>query len=226
MGLNHHQINFHDIEDDIEDVEEKKANWIKSAWDYLYDEIYWKFIGWRLKQFGVSIKNLIRWFPIIWKDRDWDDHFIFEVLKFKLKNQANYTAKRDWHTRAKLDAKRMRLCVKLIDKVADEFYSSEYMDYHESDFNWLDIPDKPGYKELEIETTSERFDEFFKKYPLVYKKVLADKKLQIFRIEPDDDETEIDAKQRIAMNIGYYNHNRSRKLLFKILEENIEGWWT
>jgi hypothetical protein len=60
---------------------------------------------------------------------------------------------------------------------------------------------------------------------LAYKKVLADKKLQIFRITPNDNETEIDVKQRIAMNIGYYNHNRARKLLFKIMEENIEYWW-
>ena len=33
MGLDHKEIDF----DDIEDVEEKKANWIKSARDYLYD---------------------------------------------------------------------------------------------------------------------------------------------------------------------------------------------
>jgi hypothetical protein len=221
MGLNSKQINF----DDIEDVEEKKATWIKLAWDYLYDEIYWKFIGWRLKEFKVSVKNLIRWFPIIWKDRDWDDHYIWELMKNKLRWQAKYIGDRDWHTRAELDARRMRLCANLIDKVQDEFYSSEYMDYHESDFNWLDIPDRPNDKQLEMHTTSERFDEFFEKYPLVYKKVLADKKLQIFSIEPREGETETDAKQRIAMNMGYYNHNRARKLLFKIMEENIEGWW-
>jgi hypothetical protein len=27
------------------------------------------------------------------------------------------------------------------------------------------------------------------------------------------------------MNIAYLNHDRARKLLFKIMEENIEGWW-
>ena len=32
-------------------------------------------------------------------------------------------------------------------------------------------------------------------------------------------------KQLIAMNIGYINHDRARKMLFKIMEENIEGWW-
>ena len=221
MGLDHKEIDF----DDIEDVEEKKANWVKSAWDYLYDEIYWKFIGWRLKEFKSSVSKLIRWLPIIWKDRDWDDHYIWELMKNKLRWQANYIAKRDWHTRAELDAKRMRLCANLMDKVQDEFYSSEYSDYHEADFNWLDVPDKPGLKELDMQTTSERFNEFFKKYPLVYKKVLMDNKLQMFSIEPRDGETEVDIKQRIAMNIGHYNHNRARKLLFKIMEENIEGWW-
>jgi hypothetical protein len=221
MGLDHKEIDF----DDIEDVEEKKANWVKSAWDYLYDEIYWKFIGWRLKEFKSSVSKLIRWLPIIWKDRDWDDHYIWELMKNKLRWQANYIAKRDWHTRAELDAKRMRLCANLMDKVQDEFYSSEYSDYHEADFNWLDVPDKPGLKELDMQTTSERFNEFFKKYPLVYKKVLMDNKLQMFSIEPRDGETEVDIKQRIAMNIGHYNHNRARKLLFKIMEENIESWW-
>ena len=225
MGLRGKQINIEDIEEDIENVEEKKANWIKKAWDYLYDEIYWKNIGWRIKEFKSSVKKLIRWFPIIWKDRDWDDHYIWELLKNKLRWQAKYIGDRDWHTRAQLDAKRMRWCANLIDKVQDEFYGGEYMDYQETNWNWLDVPGKPEYKQLDLQTTFERFDDYFKKYPLVYKKVLSDKKYQIFSIEPREGENETDVKQRIAMNIGHYNHNRARKLLFKIMEENIEGWW-
>ena len=50
--------------------------------------------------------------------------------------------------------------------------------------------------------------------------------MKIFNIESRDIKTEVDIKQRIAHNIGYYNHNRARKLLFKIIEENIEGWWS
>ena len=206
-------------------VKRKKTTWIKSVWEYLYDT-YWDLIGWRLKEFKVSVKNLIRWFPIIWKDRDWDDYYIFEVLKFKLKNQAKYTSDCDRHTRSELYAKRMRLCVKLIDKVSNEFYSSECVDYCETKCNLLDILDKPDYKELDIQIISERFNEFFNKYPLAYKRVLANKRLQIFNIESRDIKTEVDIKQRIAHNIGYYNHNRARKLLFKIIEENIEGWWS
>jgi hypothetical protein len=39
----------------------------------------------------------------------------------------------------------------------------------------------------------------------------------------DRDESEI--KRIIAMNIAHINQDRARKLLFKIMEENIEGWW-
>lgn len=217
MGLKDvHQINFDD------DIDDKKESWLKTKWDYVYDKVYWNPIGWRIKEFRSSINKLIRWFPIIWKDRDWDDHYIWELMKNKLRWQAKYIGDRDWHTRAALDAKRMRWCANLIDKVQDEFYTGEYLDYHESRFNWLDIPDKPDYKQLEIEKVSERFDDYFKIYPLVYKKVLSDKKYQIFNI---DDPNSEDYKQRIAMNIGHYNHNRARKLLFQIMEENIEGWW-
>ncbi len=210
---------------DFDDEDEVKTNRLKDMWENIYDKVYWKTIGWRIREFRSSVNKLVRWFPIIWKDRDWDDHYIWEILKNKLRWQAKYIGDRDFHTRAEQDARRMRICANLIDKVQDEFYSSEYMDYHKSKWDFLDIPDKPGYKELDMETTSENFDDYFKKYPLAYKRVLADKKLQIFGIKAREGETEVDAKQRIAMNIGYYNHNRARKLLFRIMEENIEGWW-
>ena len=32
-------------------------------------------------------------------------------------------------------------------------------------------------------------------------------------------------KMSVAMNIGHINHIRARKLLFKLMEQNIEKWW-
>jgi hypothetical protein len=175
------------------------------------------------KTIWTGLKNLWYWFPIIWKDRHWDDHYIFEVMMHKLKAQSKYIGDRDWHTTAKRDAEIMMTCVRLMKLVKDEHYSSEYMDYHETKHWFEPVPDKEGYSSWESRQLKENFDDFFKKHPSAYRKVLADKKLQIFGIEPRDGET--DAKQRIAMNIGHYNHSRARKLLFKLMEENIEKWW-
>ena len=70
----------------------------------------------------------------------------------------------------------------------------------------------------ESRTLEENFDDYFKKYPLIYKRVMNGEGGRNIEGREDD-------KQLIAMNIGYINHDRARKMLFKIMEENIEGWW-
>jgi hypothetical protein len=163
----------------------------------------------KVKQFFKRIYNLYRWLPVIWKDQDWDDFYIFEVLKFKLKNQAEYIGYHDRHVSARRDAEIMMLCVRLIEKVQSEYYTGEYMNYHESDYNWIDSESHPGMHELEIVEKSERFDEYFKKYPLIY------------RCVPDLKAP----KSEIAFQIARINEERAHKLLFKILEQNIRRWW-
>jgi hypothetical protein len=187
----------------------RKLRFIKSWWNH-DGKYYHKYI----KQ---GVKNLIYWFPIIWKDRNWDSHYIFEIMKHKLSAQADYIGGRDLHTRAQLDAKRMRLCVKLMSLVQDEFYSSEYSDYHKTK-HWFEPIPETTLSSWESRTLEENFDDYFKKYPLIYKRVLNGE--GIFGREGREND-----KQIIAMNIGYINHDRARKLLFKIMEENVEKWW-
>ena len=170
------------------------------------------------RTFMTGIKNLIYWFPIIWKDRNWDDHYIFEIFKHKLKAQAKYIGAGGIHVRAERDAEIMMTCVRLMKLVQEETYSSEYMDYHKSKHWFEDIPDKPGYSSWNSKLMEENFDDYFKKYPLIHKRVLNGEGPFSLNGREDD-------KQVIAMNIGYVNHARARKLLFKLMEENIERWW-
>lgn len=163
----------------------------------------------KIKQFFKRIYNLIRWAPIIWQDEDWDDFYIFEILKFKLKNQAKYIGGKNRHTTAKRDAEVMMLCVRLIDKVQDEYYGTEYLKYCESEFKFIDSITHPGNYEMDIEYISEHYTDYFKKYPLIY------------RIVPDLKAP----KQKIAFDIARINEERAHKLLFKILENNIRKWW-
>jgi hypothetical protein len=172
------------------------------------------------KYFKQGIKNLWYWLPIIWKDRNWDDHYIFEILKHKLKAQAQYIGDRDWHTRAQLDAKRMRLCVKLIEKVQDETYATEYMDYHRDRVWFTPCEDRPGSSLYNSQEIWEKYDELFKKYKLIYRKVL--KGAGPFTLDGRD---ESDMKRIIAMNICHINQKRAQDLLFKIINENINRWW-
>lgn len=182
-------------------------------------EWLWHNIGWKIRDVYRSIKNVIRWLPVIWKDRDWDQHYIWEILKTKLKNQAKYIGNRDFHTRAKYDSERMMWCVRLINKIQEETYSSEYMDYHKSKYNWLDIEDKPDCKELKIEEISNNFNDYFLKHPLEYKRVINNPREQIWTLKDVNDSI------RIAMNISHNREKRAKKILFTLLERHIDFWW-
>ena len=187
----------------------KIASSISSNWEFKYQYLW--------RDFKVGVKNIWYWLPIIWKDRNWDSHYIFEIMIHKLKAQSKYIGERDIHTRAKRDAEVMMTCVRLMEKVQDEFYSGEDSDYHETK-HWFEPSDKKGYSTLEFRQLYENFDDYFKKYPLIYKRVMNGE--GVFNREGREDDKHI-----IAMNIAYINHDRARKLLFKIMEQNIEKWW-
>ena len=169
-----------------------------------------------MREFIQGVKNLIKWFPVIWRNRDWDHTFIYDILTFKLEQQAKYIGGKDRHMSAKRDAEIMLLCTKLIDLSSNEFYDMEYMDYNTSEFNWLDVLDRPDLKELDIVETSEVYSEYFAKYPNMYRRVM-NMESPVFEFNGSN--------QVIAMNIAYYNNERCHKLLFKLLERNIRRWW-
>jgi hypothetical protein len=191
---------------------------LKDISDKLND-IYWNTIGYRLRNFILSVKNLICWFSVIWKDRDFDDHYIWEILKFKLIKQAAYTSKNDRHTQSKYDAQKMMLCVRLIEKIQDEYYGCEYMDYHDINVLFTKCLDRPNNYEMNAETISEKFDDYFNKYKASVRKVLADKSLHVFKLNGDD------YRRHLAMNVARYNEIKAQNLLFNLLNRDIRGWW-
>jgi hypothetical protein len=163
----------------------------------------------KIRQFYRRIYNLYRWFPIIWKDQDWDDHYIWEIWKFKLRNQAEYIGNKNRHVKAKRDAEIMLLCARLMDRIQDEYYQYEYTIYHTSEIVFKDSDQYTDCKEIDIIETSEYFDDYFAKYPLIY------------RMVPDLQAP----KLKIALQIARINEERAKKLLFTLLERNILRWW-
>jgi len=196
--------------------ERESRSWLRKKLDSI--SLWWEHNGRYLgNEFIRGIENLWYWLPVIWKDRNWDHQFIFDILSHKLKAQSAYIGGRGIHVSAERDAEIMMTCVRLIEKVKDEYYGMEYMDYHKTK-HWLEPADKEGYSTWESRELEENFDDYFAKYPLIYKRVMNDE--GVFNREGREDDKHI-----IAMNIAHINHDRARKLLFKLMEQNIEGWW-
>jgi len=182
-------------------------------------DFLWQNIGWRIKFIYNRIHNVYRWLPIIWKDRDWDSWHIYTILQTKLKHQSEYIEYEDRHTRAKYDAQRMLTCVRLIEKIKEESYADEYMEYHELSFGNVYNPRTDTYQ-LDMVTKWENFDEYFLAYPLDYKRVLKGEGwLDINGYDLQE------RRNRIAMNMSHIRAKRAKKILFQLIERHIDSWW-
>ena len=195
--------------------ERESRTWLRRKVDRI--SLWWIHDGkYIIKEFIRGIKSVWYWLPIIWKDRNWDYRYIYTILQHKLKAQSAYIGSRDIHTRAKRDAELMMTCVRLIEKIEEEFYSMEYMEY-EKVKHWFEPAEKEGYSTWESRQLGENFNDYFAKYPLIYKRVLNGEGW--LKVEDEKD------KHRNASNIAHINQDRAKKLLFKIMEQNIEKWW-
>jgi hypothetical protein len=176
----------------------------KKTWKY-YTPIWFN-------KFVEGIQNIITWIPIIYKNKNWDWRYIYDILEFKLLQQRKYLVNANRHTSIPETNKHITTCLNLIQRVKEEYYSCEYFDYHEMNFEFLPIEDKDAYT-LESTLVWEKYDEYLSKYPLQVKKIL--KKYPEFK----------DDKYRLCMCVGRENEERAQLLLFKIMNEKMRGWW-
>jgi hypothetical protein len=112
------------------------------------------------------------------------------------------------------EIERMNVVLKLIDKVQDDIYRNEYYDekYY---INKMRIEDNGS---LEFDVIKDELHVYIAKYPSAYRKVMSDpKRVAQFRGEITN--------FKVAMLMSIERHNKARRILFKMLENNIEGWW-
>lgn len=168
-------------------------------------------LHWRIRYFIDGCKNIVRWAPTLFKDKDWDDWYIFTILQKKLEFQRKEIIYANRHTGVDQDNRDMTIVLNLIERVKDEYYSIEYQDYEESEFRFEPVEGKEDLQRLEIDVLSERYDEFLKKYPSTVRKVLKDK--------PGLN------KRDLCFRVAQYNNEKAHDLLFRILRERMRWWW-
>ena len=106
---------------------------------------------WKLRN---GIRNLIRWFPIIWNDGDWDYHFLLRVLRFKLQDLQGGISSRNRHVGCQRQMQRIDLCIKLLNRLlADNYhelaFASHDRKWGKPEFSWKAMPNN-DMEELEM----------------------------------------------------------------------------
>ena len=171
----------------------------------------WRILPLGIRSFLTGCKNVIRWSPTIFKDRDWDHWHIYNILQKKIEFQRQEIIYANRHTDINRDNRDMTIVLNLIERVNEDFYGVEYLDYSESKFRFEPIDGDDEYYTMEQDVISENYDEYIKKYPSSVRKVLKEK--------PNLN------KKDLCFWVARNNEEKAHDLLHKILKERIRHWW-
>jgi hypothetical protein len=150
-----------------------------------------------------QVKRVIDFLPMIWNGFEFDYSYSVQLFRKSLERQAQFfESDKSYSDRSKQDASRIRTAIRLMDKVYDEEYGSEYQDklkqlYGENvlDFWFEDTGEGNGSSFLRWEY--EKWDN---------SEEIKDVQKKLF----------LESKQK---------QKRAHKLLWDFIEHNIQYWW-
>ena len=171
---------------------------LKEMW---IDINYWPRRKWR------QIKNVIGWIPVVWKQFDFDYQYSLEVFKHQLLKQAKFMeSDKAYGVNSHIQAQKIRMVGRLMDKVYNEDYAIEYQQKLKDTYG-EDVIDWVFHDSIEFEECHE-----------IVWKFEEDKKYEPLRDEINENYDKW-FKQSQA------KQERAHKLLYKLLEFYIRGWW-
>jgi hypothetical protein len=150
--------------------------------------------------FCEGIENLVFWIPAIWKDRDFDHHFMFIILNKKLiKMEKFYRSKHTWSADALKYADQIKIARILTERIVKDKYVENAL-----------IPYDRIYGDVEL----------FDSIPTS----IIEGKPKLYSI------VEVGTKQQHSMfrragKHSDYMEKQDIEYLFKFLKKHIQNWW-
>lgn len=165
------------------------------------------------RNFVQGVRNLFQWFTIIWWDRDWDEHYLYEIMKFKITKMSQSHGKVMPHVRSERNVEIMKTVVTLMDKIQREDYLHEYFNFCDRKIEFKKVGDGDFY---EVETTmlEDNLDDYYAKYYRTYK-LAYDHPWY----------TQNPTRETLAMCMSQIQHDKAKRVLFSLMSNNIEKWW-
>jgi hypothetical protein len=89
----------------------------------------------KIRSIIMGLRNLWKWLPIIWHDRDWDYNYLLKIMYFKISEmEKDFIASENFSKKDLLRVKMARLLLKRL--VDDNYYELAYK-FHEQ--KWGEI---------------------------------------------------------------------------------------
>lgn len=163
-------------------------------------------ITYPVRRFFRKVKNVFRWLPTIWKDEDYDYHFINEILIKKLEHTRNFFLSDRTHImEADKVAAEIQEAIDRLHMTRDswEFYEDPAQEsiekkWGKSTFNFIPTNDGTGSSYMEIEHEN---------------------------VKTDEDKEQYSKEFREAMKQARKDYMKDKKDAYKFIAKNIDKWW-
>jgi hypothetical protein len=153
-----------------------------------------------------GVENLVRWFPIIWQDRDWDHVYLYEVMKKKLEFMENLQEHHGMSVNSKKYAKQIRVCKCLLDRLSKDEYIENALFWHEKKYGESEI----GWKESD---KGKNWVQMYTYYP------------KLLRTQWDDPNSKVNKDYKRCIKHSDMMQIQDLDMLFKNMRKYIQGWW-
>ena len=178
---------------------------------YMVDD-WWNSFTYFFRRKYRQVRNVFRWLPIIWNQFDFDYRYSLEVFKFQLLKQADNMETNGMLLGSENRAKRIRTIIALMDKVYDDEYAMEYYDKS------IKLYGKYEYKFVPINETTYN--------PITKKVEELSEMVQVWEMNWTKEElVDIDTHIGQMMIDSAAKQKRAHKLLWELVEHNIQGFW-
>lgn len=155
-----------------------------------------RFIRYSFSSFVNGVKNLKVWFPLIWKDRDWDYAYLEDIIRFKLHKMHKFFDGPDpYVVDAKNIAKEIEEAYELLTRVHEDIYLERL------DPNYWKEALKP-FETIKVKENGQ-----------VYYKLV-------------NEQTEEEKNARLELHKEAYRlQEEDRKRAYQIISEKSREWW-
>lgn len=153
------------------------------------------YIKFNIMSFISNIKNIFKWFPVIWNDRQWDYSYLYKILHKKISLMQEF-----YETESILveeENKKIIKELKFVKNTIERLINDEY------------------FSETENKNLSKIHNE--------YKFIPVDENNLAYKLETNFDMHNSDLD--FYYKDERYKKDRDMKYLFYTLYKNIEGWW-
>ena len=151
-----------------------------------------------MRSIWQGIKNIIAWFPIIWRDRDWDSWYIYEILNFKLKRMEQNIRKYGHAVESESIADQIKEVIVGLDRLVEDDYCA---DLHSA------IREKWGEMEF-VDSEKEGYST-----------------LKATKVKTKEDEESYSTAIRECVKLEEKAIQEDLALVFDTMRDNIRSWW-